>query len=81
MLDSLAEVLKWEQVEATAAIENLRKYLQPDLATEIDRHKAAITDHLEFLLAANYYGITPSYAFKLRKDSVVKQAIVLSCDK
>lgn len=78
MLDNLAEVLKWEQVEATAAVENLRKHLQPDLATEIDRHKAAITDHLEFLLAANYYGITPSYAFKLRKDSVVKQAVVLS---
>ena len=77
MLDSLVEVLKWEQVEATAAIENLRKQLQPDLATEIDRYKAAITDHLEFLLAANYYGATPSYAFKLRKDSVVKQAVVV----
>ncbi len=80
LLDVLAEGLKKEGYEAATEIEALRKVLTPNLDIDMESHKTQICDFLECLIAMNYYGLSKSYVFKLRKDSVVQKAVQLVRD-
>ena len=81
MLDALAEAIKRDGRDATAAIDSLRTALTPNLDADMERSKTQICDLLECIIAQNYFGTAKSYPFKNRRDPIVQNAQTLVRDE
>lgn len=80
MLETLANAIKYEGYGEVEELDSLKKALEPNMEELLNRNKEPICDLLECLIATNYYGLSKSYLFKLRKDVVVQRALQLLRD-